>query len=144
MGISEPALSVVKLREADNDKPANVTCQTAASFSVPSSPLQHEILIILLGDPQFKRVFQQNLFRFEPHVSNANGVICQMHLTCHAYPQRTATSNPWTFVCVRTLPSHVDKKNCQRCKALWDCSFWGKGGPREFFQYSICFRNKIG
>lgn len=46
----------------------NGTCQAASTFSIPSSPLQHEVLVILLGHPQFERVLQQNLFRFEPHV----------------------------------------------------------------------------
>lgn len=66
--VGQAAAAVLNKGRGDN-KTANITCQTATTFSVPSSPLQHEILIILLGDPQFKRVFQQNLVRFEPHVS---------------------------------------------------------------------------
>lgn len=61
---------VRNMQEGGDNRPANVTCQPAATLSVPPSPLQHEVLVILLGDPQFERVFQQDFFRFEPHVSN--------------------------------------------------------------------------
>lgn len=44
-----------------------VTCQPARPFPVAASPLQHEIIIVILCDPEFKRVFQQYFVRLEPH-----------------------------------------------------------------------------
>lgn len=99
----EGLAAVLHVQGADS-KTANVTCQTATTFSVPSPPLQYEVLIILLGDPQFKRVFQQNLFGFEPHVSNVTelSVKSSWHVTV-VYNEAPA-ANPWTFVCVRIPP----------------------------------------
>ena len=49
-GFGRALAAVLHMRGGDN-KPANVTCQTASTFPVPSSPLQDEVLVILLGDP---------------------------------------------------------------------------------------------
>lgn len=93
---------------------ANVTCQTASTFSVPPSPLQYEVLVILLGDPQFEGIFQQNFFRFEPHVSTRHEVISLIHLTCHGYLCCGPTANPWTFVCARIPPFPTSTRNTAR------------------------------
>lgn len=50
MWSGETAAAVLHIQGGDNIT-ANVTCQTASSFTVPSSPLQYEVLIILLSDP---------------------------------------------------------------------------------------------
>lgn len=124
--VCEAAAAVPKIRY--DNKTANITCQTATTFSVPSSPLQHEILVILLGDPQFKSIFQQNLFGFEPHGSNVAKLSVKptWHFTVISNVPRQQTHGH--LFASESLPSHVDKKCCQKCKALWDCSFWGEWG----------------
>ena len=112
---------VLHMRGGGDIIAANVTCQPASTFSVPSSPLQYEILVILLGDPQFERVFQQDLFRFEPHV-------CQMS---RSYPPKPPDMSRLSCNVARhqtrghlfvsgSLPSHVDKNRFQSCKASWE------------------------
>lgn len=60
-----------------------VTCQPARPFPVAASPLQHEIIIVILCDPEFKRVFEQYILRLEPHVWNtACGLILQIPSAC--------------------------------------------------------------
>lgn len=117
----------------------SVTCQTAASFSVPSSPLQHEVLIILLGDPQFEGVFQQNLLRFEPHVSGVTDLSTKCHMSQLSVTKPQHQTPGHLFVS-EALPSHVDKKCCQPCKALWDCSFRVRGGAVQFLSTTVLWK----